>query len=319
MVQVETKQRLLPTAVDTAESQQLHARAMKFNRMVVSFEAIDLEASERNQARLLPIHEETVELYEAAMRDGAVFPPIVVNGTKAPFVVLDGNHRIRAAINTGFDSAEMLVVTDASKAAMELYTYEANAKHGLPTTVEERVVQGVYLVSLGNAAIDVAKALSISERKLWNAMAAYRSRQRLERLGVASNWSPGQLQRFGSVRSDVVVAPLVRLASAARLAVSDIEPMIVSVNALHTETEQLAFVAEQEAKYAPIIASTAGGAIDLPREVNRLKIGIRMLQTIDPDKLKLALEQLDPALRESMGRDTVAAIGHLVVVAGKFR
>jgi hypothetical protein len=314
-------QNLQPTAHGDASEDLLRDRAIKYEIRTVQFSDIDLEASARNQARFLAIHPETVELYAAAMSDGAVFPPIVVTGNKPPYTVADGNHRLRAALVSGFDSASMIVITGATAAQKELFTYEANAKHGLPTSLAERVAQGVYLVGLGNQAVDVAAALGIPERKLWAAVAAKRARQRLERLGVpiGKNWSESTFRRLGSVRSDVVLTPLARLIVGARLSVSEIDPMITRINSFSSEGQAIAYIEDRTKALAPMVTSTAGGALALPKEINTLRIGLRMFRNMDPGKLGVALLQVDPEFRTSLGRETVEAVGQLMALAAAFK
>jgi len=310
-----------PTSHGDEIEDLLRDRAMIPVRKMVAFKDINREASVRNQARLDAIHPETVELYTAAMNDGAVFPPIVVFGSKAPYTIGDGNHRFAAATAAGFTDAEMFVVDKATQAQRELFTYQANAKHGLPTSLEERVVQGVYLVGLGNQANEVAVALGIPERKLWNAVGAKRSRQRLERLGVQTNskWTDSLFRRLGSIRSDAVVVPFVQLAVKARLTVSEIEGFITRVNEETTEGAQIKLINERAASAAPMIASTAGGALGLPKEVNSLRIGLRMFKNLDEAKLRSALDQLTPEYRDALGRETVESVGKLVTLASQFK
>ena len=308
------------------ESQTLlRDRAIRFTREIVNFDSIDLKESEQNQARFLAIHPETVELYTAAMEDGAEFPPIVIYrakiGGKVRSSVLDGNHRIRSAMAAGFTSAEMLVVTEATEAQRELFIYEANAKHGLPTTMAERVAQGVFLVGLGNQALEVAQALGVPERKLWAAVRAKRARTRLERLGVKMNpkWSDGLLQRFGSVRSDVVIVPLIKLVNDARLSPNESEALVLGVNALPTEGAALEYLEKERASQSATIASTAGGALAVPKEINALRIGLRMFQNMDPEELAKALTQVTPEYRDALGRRTLEGVSTLITLASKFK
>ena len=72
-------------------------------------------------------------------------------------------------------AAHGLTFIGASAAVLERFESKAGvrallAKHGLPTSVAERVKQGMYLVSIGNTATSVAKALSVPERRIWEAL-----------------------------------------------------------------------------------------------------------------------------------------------------
>ena len=59
--------------------------------------AVDEKASLRNQARLEPLDDDTVERYAADMTRGDVFPPVIVRSKNSRLVVLGGNHRYHAA------------------------------------------------------------------------------------------------------------------------------------------------------------------------------------------------------------------------------
>jgi hypothetical protein len=306
----------LYTSEGAEEIALLREREMKFERVIVDLDDIDTDASTRNQARLLPVHQETVEIYRSAMEAGDKFPPIVLNGTKTPYVVLDGNHRLFAAKIAGYTTTEALVVRNATKQQMELYTYEANARHGLPTTVAERVKQGIYLVNLGNEAVTVARALAIPERRLWEALQAARTDRRLSKLGV----DPGPItqnmrRRLSSIRSDVVLAPFTEILVKSEMGAEEASTEITKINGLASEAEQLAYVEQLREKYRAIMESTAGGALDLPRDVVRLRMAARLLRNIDEAHLAESLDRVAPEFREVIGREVVESVSALLAAS----
>lgn len=310
-------QKILPTSEGIETQRLLRDREIKFERALIDLDDIDADASTRNQARLLPVHQETIEIYRAAMEQGDKFPPIVVNATKKPYVILDGNHRLFAAKLAGFSSMDALLVKQATKAQMELFTYEANAKHGLPTTLEERVRQGMYLVSLGNQAIVVAKALSIPDRKLWEALGAARTESRLTNLGFTEvDRLPFHIKRrIGSIRSDNVLLPVAEIVVKADLGSNEINDIVVGVNKLTTESDQMQYVGELRDKYEPVMQSTAGGAIDLPRDVVRLRMAARLLHNIDEGMLQDSIDRLAPEFRSIVAREVIESVSSLLTAA----
>jgi hypothetical protein len=297
--------------------QLLRDREMHFVRKHIDLDEIDADASTRNQARLLPVHQETVEIYRAAMEAGDKFPPIVVNGTKKPYVVLDGNHRLFAAKMAGFSSMDAFVVTQATKAQMELFTYEANAKHGLPTSITERVRQGMYLVSLGNTASVVAKALSIPERRLWEALQSMRAEKRLVKFGMdPARFSQNIKRRLASVHSDVVLEPFAQVIIGASLNTDEINEAVTKINTLNSEAEQLAYVESLRVKYESILQSTAGGAIDLPPDVVRLRMAARLLRRINEDTLAESIDRVSPEFRTVLAREVIESVSALLTASG---
>ena len=92
----------------------------------------DIELAPSMQARTA-IKEATVQDYTEAMRDGAIFPPIVVMqncGMEAPYCMIDGWHRHAAALALNHSTIEAIVLTgdraDAMWAAAGM-----NISHGL--------------------------------------------------------------------------------------------------------------------------------------------------------------------------------------------
>lgn len=310
-------QKILTTSEGIETQRLLRDREIKFERALIDLDDIDADASTRNQARLLPVHQETIEIYRAAMDQGDKFPPIVVNATKKPYVILDGNHRLFAAKMAGFLSMDAFLVKQATKAQMELFTYEANARHGLPTTLEERVRQGIYLVSLGNQAVVVAKALSIPERRLWEALGASRTETRLTKLGFdgIDRLSFHTKRRLGAIRSDNVLMPIAEVVFKAEIGSNELNDIIVQINKMATEAEQLAYASELRTKYEPVMQSTAGGAIELPRDVVRLRMAARLLRNIDDDQLQDSIDQLTPEFRSVVAREVIESVSSLLTAS----
>ena len=302
---------------DGAETQQLlRDREIKFERALIDLDDIDSDASTRNQARLLPVHQETVEIYRAAMEAGDRFPPIVVNATKKPYIVLDGNHRLFAAKMAGFTSMEALLVKSATTAQMELFTYEANAKHGLPTTLSERIRQGMYLVSLGNTAVVVAKALSIPERKLWQALSEARTDKRLTKAGFdLTRLTIYQRRRIGSIKSDTVLIPFAELAAKSGMGSEEMNEAVTAINAMSTEAAQLAYIDKLRAEYEPVMQATAGGALELPRDVVRLRMAARLLRNIDEGSLQESIDRTAPEFRSVIAREVVESVSALLTAS----
>lgn len=308
--------KVLPSSEGAEIAQLLRDREMHFTRTRIDIDAIDPDASTRNQARMLPVHQETVEIYRAAMEAGDRFPPIVVNGNKTPYVILDGNHRMFAAKMAGFTSIDAFMVTNATKAQMELFTYEANAKHGLPTSIPERIRQGLYLVSLGNTAATVAKALSIPERRLWEAMQSYRAEKRLVKLDIdPSKIGMATKRRLSSIRSDVVLEPFARLIIGAGISNEEASDTITKINGFTTEADQLAFIESLREKYESVLKSTAGGAIELPKDVVRLRMAARLLRRIDEDKLQESFDRIAPEFRDVLAREVIESVSALVAAS----
>lgn len=256
-------------------------------------DAIDREASERNQARIAgrPIIEEFVSSFGAAMGNGDSFPPIVVYRAKKraaqPYVIIDGNHRATAAENNKMATFPTYVVVDPAPKLVRLLTYDANVRHGIPTTPEERVQHGVYLVEEGMTAQLAARTLGIprhtidaelKRRAARTALSQYLSDQEIEKLPLTA------LDRLASVRSDEVAASAARLIGDAKLPAERVSALIRDINAERSEAGAMKIVDDHRQIYEPEIRATAGGKFGLSSAGRRLNSALGMVLTLNADR-----------------------------------
>lgn len=98
--------------------------------MNLSLEKIIIDAGTQSREK---IDETTVASYADRMKDGEAFPPVVVFHDGVDYFLADGFHRYFAAkrINSPCIECE---VKDGTLSDARLYSYGANAKHGLPRT-----------------------------------------------------------------------------------------------------------------------------------------------------------------------------------------
>lgn len=307
---------LQPTTPGDDTARMLRERGIEFSLQRISLDQVDRETSKHNQARFLPLHEDVVMTYGAAMEAGDIFPPIVLNGTGRKLVVLDGNHRVAAADLVGYKETTAFVATKITPAAAELFTFEANARHGLPSTIEERLAQGVYLVSIGNRAKEVARALSVPEDKLYRAIATKRGGERLVKVGVKPDLFSDHLKRrLDSVTSNVVLRPVADIAIKAKLGADEINDLVVAVNKFGTEAEQLAVVEDAKVRYAGRVRSTSGGRVSLPKNITRINLAARMIRHIEVGTLPKEIGGLDDDIAKGVRRELFESINTLVTAS----
>lgn len=96
---------------------------------------------EGNHARL-KINPKQVSHYAALMKDGAIFPPVIVFGEEN--ILSDGWHRYYA---TKQNKGKEIMAERKPGGAREarLYSYEAN-NHGLPPTPKERIANATFML-----------------------------------------------------------------------------------------------------------------------------------------------------------------------------
>lgn len=275
--------------------------------------AIDRQKSARNQARFKPINDETILLYGAAMEQGDEFPPIVVYAEKDTYVVIDGNHRVEAASLTDAPRIWAYVVHDPSEAMVRILTYEANTKHGLPTTMAERLKQAVFLVEMGATHKDAAQALHVPMGRLKNVMSQARAEKRLAVAGVPRWDRIGAFQkmRLDAIQSDVVFAEAARVVLAAKMNSQDTGALVTDINKQGNEAAQLARVAEERDRRKVEIRSTVGGRIQMPDVIQNLNRALAALDRFDQADLKAATPALSPDMRSALRRRCSEAVERL--------
>ena len=112
--------------------------------------AIDnIECTDATQSRVM-IDKATIEEYEEAMRNGAVFPGIVVFAEKGSdrYILADGFHRLRAAKNVGMTEVGVDLREGNLHDAM-MYAMGCNYSHGLRRTNADK--QHVVRMALKDA------------------------------------------------------------------------------------------------------------------------------------------------------------------------
>lgn len=116
--------------------------------------------------KLRKIDAHTVYRYAKAIRAGATFPPIVLDG--ATHAVISGNHRL-AAYQMELDPESDIVVkccSFKSKADRIKYFVEDNAKHGLPldSFSQKKVIQALINEDVSHK--EIAVLLQVEERNI---------------------------------------------------------------------------------------------------------------------------------------------------------
>jgi len=279
---------------------------------------IDKETSLRNQARVgQPLIDEVVERYEVAMRDGAVFPPIVLYQTsKNKYVVVDGNHRVQAALRAE-TSLDAYVIKEASPTQITLMTYEANTRHGEPTSQAEREQQAMHLVDLGTPLAEAASMLGIKAQRLEYLQSDQEAAKRLSSLGYNPNEFGVTLRRrMHNVRSDVVLTSLARLALDTKMTATDIDNAVPRINAQRNEGQQISVVEEIRRERQTLVKESAGGSVGEKRTRPLIRINniVKRIHDFDANSLP---KDMDPVVKEQMRTALMDATRRLAAVLEK--
>lgn len=204
---------------------------------------IDTQRSRSNQARSEALISESVDRYVASLKEGAIFPPIVVYPAGPnKVVIIDGNNRHEAFRKTGKLTIPAIVVSEETTSeTIQLMTVSANAHHGVTPTLTWRRVQAAYLMDLGYTAPDAAKATALTVKQLtdYRRLVKFRERARALRLRDFDQLPDVTQIRLGVLSLDNVFYQAASFVSSAKLSGDDVAALVRDIKAARTEGEQL--------------------------------------------------------------------------------
>lgn len=208
--------------------------------------AFDGERSLRNQARLGdPLDQDVVERYAEAMRGDAVFPAVVAWKAKTGYVVIDGNHRWAAARDAERDLAVYEVKARAQ--TITAMTFEANVRHGKPTSDEERVHHALYLIDNGMTQKEAAGRMAVPLSKVKKALQATEAQRRADSAGISRrDWEAipdSARNRLMSLTTDEALVEAVKLFHDAGLLAPEVFDIVSKINDTKSTRQQLAILA----------------------------------------------------------------------------
>lgn len=249
---------------------------------------IDREESFRNQARIgAPIDEDVVLTYAVAMDKGDVFPPIVVYQKNGRYVNIDGNHRYDSARMVNKDHLPAYTVDNPTPALVALLTYNANTKHGKPTSLQERLRQGTLLVEMGATRADVARNLNVPIRQLNAHIDQVNTDKRFQSLGI-TRWDSlarGIRTRLNDIRADRVMKAAANITIRAKLVTEDVNRLVKEINEKRNESEQIKVVTSWQERTSGDAAETGGGLIPIPKPIMYITQVLTRLENLDPATL----------------------------------
>lgn len=279
----------------------LEGHGAQVKRQSVALSAIDKEASLKNQARVsAPLHEDAVLLYGVAMEAGQEFPPIIVyKNSNDMYVVVDGNHRVAGAEVAGVTALTALVIQNPTPNMIQALTYEANTKHGIPTTIDERVQQALHLEISGMPRGEAAKALGIPESRLAGAAELQRVDMRIFHIKRAAlgELSIQARRRLGNIRNDNVLAAALELVTSSRMSAIEVNDLVSKINRQSTEADQMLEVQREVGRQATKVAATAGGKVALPQAIVELNRALAAVDRLDPEAIAKAWPVMGEAMK----------------------
>jgi ParB-like chromosome segregation protein Spo0J len=281
-------------------------------------EQFDPDESLRNQARFEPVDEKQVESYAEAMRRGDVFPPVIASQNKrGKLVIIDGNHRLQAAIKAK-KRIKVYDITGAPANVITLLTFEMNTKHGKPTSEAERIQQALYLMANGATMNAAAAAVNIPLNILKKASQKASTDQRfidnnipaltIEKLSESVKW------RLAHISTDEGFVAAVDLAVAAKLSVDQVFDLVTRLNSVKSSSKQVEMVGDIRVDYLGQVADTGGGVFGSQKKMMgpRTRVGLALSNVLAlPDDLQAVSNLWAAAERDDAAKKMRAAAKRL--------
>lgn len=249
---------------------------------------IDTKRSRLNQARKDPIVTESVERFAAALKQGRLFPPIVVYPVGNKLVIVDGNNRHEAASRAKREFIYGIVIDEETDSDLiQLLTVEANASHGVTPPLEWRIKQAFHLCSLGHGDDVAAEAAGITNSQLRNARAAAEadSRAKILRIHGFADLPATSKMYLNGVKLEPVFYAAGRLAAEYKLTIEQVMGLCRAIKSGKSEAQQLGIVAEQQRLLISENAAKSALAKRVNSPKNALVAGIGLVLNVDPDAL----------------------------------
>jgi hypothetical protein len=238
-----------------------------YEKRTVPLGEIDPDTSRKvlGQVRIGPeaYDEAHAEMLRTVLEQEGELPPgIAYVNEDGRLIVLSGNHRLPAHKEAGRPTMEFYVATGLqglpiSEPRVQEVAYKANAAHGKPLELDQRLEQAARLVEASTQTIrDAAKLLSVPEGKLRDHIEKLRARRRLLELGIETDQIPVTAQRrLASLPSDQVMKAASRLVPLMPKKSEEVNALVVALHEARSEKEQLDIIKQTEE------ALNAAGAI----------------------------------------------------------
>lgn len=306
---------------DAAIEDYLDSKGVKWEfQAKIDPEDFDADKSLHNQARFQAINEGRVDQYAEAMRRGDQFPPVIAHGKQGKLILADGNHRLQAAIKARKPLATYVISGDPQ--TIVLITFEANARHGLPTAEDERLQQALYLMDNGASVRAAAAALSIPE-KLVNAASIRRNtdqrflENQISPLIIEKMPEPVK-RRLSQISTDEGFVAAVDLAHRSAMTSMAAYELVTEINEMRSSAKQVAFIKQREQDLYEQIGASGGGVLTRRTQgpKARLNMAMGMVDNLPDDMDLLKKQYLGPEAEEAARRlrATARRLNHLAKV-----
>lgn len=203
---------------------------------------IDEKSSLGNQARDVPLVEDSVIRFTVSLRKGEYLPPIVVYPSGNKVVIVDGNNRHAAHKRFGSTAVPGFVIDENTPSeTIALLTVAANNGHGVTPSVAWRLRQAAHLVQVGFAVERAVDAAGVTKSQLNDYLAVQRADAKAKQMKIQ-----GFADLANTVRRDLcrltldsVFYQAARTTIDTAMTTDEVRTMVRDVKALTSESEQI--------------------------------------------------------------------------------
>lgn len=237
---------ILGWAYDPALEAHLDATGIDYTREVIPVSEIDLKQSENQSGRIGDrLNREVVAEYAESMLNGDVFPAILIGERDGKKIVISGNHRIHAAVDSMRENVAAYVLLEYDEMVWSTLARTCNSTLGWKPSRPELLIQARFLIDkTGCSAKDAAKLMHISKQVLEKSIRASKLREMLSAVNIpAGNLSDSQadcLARLSAINKRVAYE-LARVVVAAKKTMGQgtIDEIVKDIRSCDSEAEML--------------------------------------------------------------------------------
>jgi hypothetical protein len=232
-------------------------------RYVALVPLTDVSRYADTQARLRIAGTSTVNTYAEKMRQGEVFPPIILwEDGRDGYCLLDGNTRDMAMRKLGRTHTDAYIVSGLEDDNHAIYVSSLfNTINGVSLAKDEilRAIRAGKALTNPMSDARLAKDLGVPASRISRLTSIERFNERADQLGLATEVPEDTKIALAPVVDDSVLRELHTLVLDADLKGKDIRPIVRDVSVKGSEAERLKVVTEERVALAPTIQSVAAG------------------------------------------------------------
>lgn len=224
----------------------------------------DLERHADAQSRLGTVKQADVRGYAEQMKQGAIFPPVVLwEDSVEGWVIVDGNTRVLAKRKNKATHTDAYVVDLSTSAEAIVVSAIFNGTNGQPLSTSEikrAILANEKMGTKRYSAKRLAKDYGVSAAYVSKIINVARAKDDLVALGVDVNaLHDSALDKIGKITDDAVKRDLANLAIDAKLSQPDLAAVVRDVKAKGAEADRLKVVSDSRTEQARRIEDVKQG------------------------------------------------------------